>query len=76
VLSGGSYYVLSRITGRFAWSEVKIEGVRDGVAGVVSGVNLGQKVVVEGPSSCIACIGSSPGRPRLKRRNPDAGPVQ
>src|SRR2546425_12424529 len=49
VLSGGSYYVFVEETpGRFAWSEVKIEGVRDGVAGVVSGVNLGQKVVVEG----------------------------
>src|SRR6266705_3316571 len=49
VLSGGSYYVfVEESPGRFAWSEVKIEGVRDGVAGVVSGVNLGQKVVVEG----------------------------
>ena len=49
VLSGGSYYVfIEESPGRFAWSEVKIEGVRDGVAGVVSGVNFGQKVVVEG----------------------------
>src|SRR3989442_10796434 len=49
VLSGGSYYVFVEETpGRFAWSEVKIEGVRDGVAGVVSGVNLAQKAVVEG----------------------------
>src|SRR6266700_2572206 len=49
VLSGGSYYVfVEESPGRFAWSEVKIEGVRDGVAGVVSGVDLGQKVVVEG----------------------------
>jgi len=49
VLSGGSYYVfVEESPGRFAWSEVKIEGVRDGLAGVVSGVNLGQKVVVEG----------------------------
>src|SRR2546425_2174824 len=49
VLSGGRYYVfVEESPGRFAWSEVKIEGVRDGFAGVVSGVNLGQKVVVEG----------------------------
>jgi cobalt-zinc-cadmium efflux system membrane fusion protein len=49
VLSGGSYYVfVEESPGRFAWSEVKIEGVRDGVAGVVSGVDLGHKVVVEG----------------------------
>jgi membrane fusion protein, heavy metal efflux system len=49
VLSGGSYYVfVEESPGRFAWSEVKIEGVRDGVAGVVSGVDLDQKVVVEG----------------------------
>jgi cobalt-zinc-cadmium efflux system membrane fusion protein len=49
VLSGGSYYVfVEESPGRFAWSEVKIEGVRDGVAGVVSGVKLSQKVVVEG----------------------------
>ena len=49
VLSGGSYYVfVEESPGRFAWSEVKVEGVRDGFAGVVSGVNLGQKVVVEG----------------------------
>src|SRR6266851_5297828 len=49
VLSEGRYYVfVEESPGRFAWSEVKIEGVRDGLAGVVSGVNLGQKVVVEG----------------------------
>ena len=49
VLSGGRYYVfVEESPGRFAWSEVKIEGVRDGIAGVVSGVDLGQKVVVEG----------------------------
>ena len=49
VLSGGSYYVfVEESPGRFAWREVKVEGVRDGVAGVVSGVDLGQKVVVEG----------------------------
>src|SRR5216684_1855958 len=49
VLSGGSYYVfVEESPGRFAWSEVKIEGVRDGVAGVVSGVDLDQQVVVEG----------------------------
>jgi len=49
VLSGGSYYVfVEESPGRFAWSEVKIEGVRDGVAGLVSGVDLDQKVVVEG----------------------------
>jgi hypothetical protein len=49
VLSGGSYYVfVEESPGRFVWNEVKVEEVRDGVAGVVSGVNLGQKVVVEG----------------------------
>jgi len=49
VLSGGSYYVfVEESPGRFRWNEVKVEGVRDGVAGVVSGVDLGQKVVVEG----------------------------
>jgi len=49
VLSGGRYYVfVEESPGRFARSEVKIEGVRDGIAGVVSGVDLGQKVVVEG----------------------------
>ena len=49
VLSGGRYYVfVQESPGRFAWNEVEVEGVRDGVAGVVSGVDLGQKVVVEG----------------------------
>ncbi|HEY6722142.1 MAG TPA: efflux RND transporter periplasmic adaptor subunit [Burkholderiales bacterium] len=49
VLSGGSYYVfVEEAPGSFAWKEVKVEGVREGVAGVVSGVDLGQKVVVEG----------------------------
>ncbi len=49
VLSGGTYYVfVEESPGRFAWTEVEVEGVRDGVAGVVSGVDLGQKVVVEG----------------------------
>jgi len=49
VLSGGRYYVfVEESPGRFAWNEVEVEGVRDGVAGVVSGVDLGQKVVVEG----------------------------
>lgn len=49
VLSGGTYFVfVEEGSGRFAWKEVKVEGVRDGVAGVVSGVDLGQKVVVEG----------------------------
>jgi cobalt-zinc-cadmium efflux system membrane fusion protein len=49
VLSGGSYHVfVEESQGRYRWSEVKVEGVRDGVAGVVSGVDFGQKVVVEG----------------------------
>jgi cobalt-zinc-cadmium efflux system membrane fusion protein len=49
VLSGGSYYVfVEEAPGSFAWKEVKVEGVRDGAAGLVSGVDLGQKVVVEG----------------------------
>ncbi|HMH19527.1 MAG TPA: efflux RND transporter periplasmic adaptor subunit [Burkholderiales bacterium] len=49
VLSGGSYYVfVEEAPGSYAWKEVKVEGVREGVAGVISGVDLGQKVVVEG----------------------------
>ena len=49
VLSGGRYYVfVEESPGHFAWIEVKVEAVRDGVAGVISGVDLGQKVVVEG----------------------------
>src|SRR5258708_14890748 len=49
VLYGGRYYVfVEESPGHFARSEVKIEGVRGGVADVVSGVDLGQKVVVEG----------------------------
>jgi membrane fusion protein, heavy metal efflux system len=49
VLAGGSYYVYVEETpGRFARLEVKIDAVRDGVASVASGVNLGQKVVIDG----------------------------
>ena len=49
VLAGGSYYVFVEETpGRYARVEVKVEAVRDGVASVASGVDLGQKVVIEG----------------------------
>ncbi len=49
VLAGGSYYVYVEETpGRYARLEVKVGAVRDGMASVTSGVNIGQKVVIDG----------------------------
>ncbi|TMG77046.1 MAG: efflux RND transporter periplasmic adaptor subunit [Betaproteobacteria bacterium] len=49
VLAGGNYYVFVEETpGRYARVEVKVDAVREGVASVASGVDLGQKVVIEG----------------------------
>jgi membrane fusion protein, heavy metal efflux system len=49
VLIGDSYYVfVEEKPGRYSRQEVKVDAVHDGIASVVSGVKLGQKVVVEG----------------------------
>jgi cobalt-zinc-cadmium efflux system membrane fusion protein len=49
LLAGDSYYVfVEDKPGRYSRQQVKVDGVRDGVASVASGVKLGQKVVVEG----------------------------
>lgn len=49
VLSGDKHYVfVEEAPGRFARLEVKTTGGRDGVTGILSGLTLGQKVVVEG----------------------------
>jgi cobalt-zinc-cadmium efflux system membrane fusion protein len=49
LLSGGSYFVfVEEKPGRYSRQDVKVDAVRDGVASVASGVQLGQKVVIEG----------------------------
>ncbi len=49
LLSGDKYYVyVEEAPGRYARTEVKLAGIHDGVAGILSGLALGQKVVVEG----------------------------
>jgi membrane fusion protein, heavy metal efflux system len=49
LLVGDSYYVfVEEKPGRYARQEVKVDAVQDGTANVASGVQLGQKVVVEG----------------------------
>ena len=49
LLAGDSYFVfVEDKPGRYSRQEVKVDAVRDGVAAVSSGVNLGQKVVIEG----------------------------
>ncbi|MGB7543024.1 MAG: efflux RND transporter periplasmic adaptor subunit [Burkholderiales bacterium] len=49
VLMGDRDYVfVEEAPGRFARVEVKTDGEHDGVTGIVSGLTLGQKVVVEG----------------------------
>jgi cobalt-zinc-cadmium efflux system membrane fusion protein len=45
---GKNYVFVEEAPGRFARTEVEVDGVRDGAAGIVSGVSQGQKVVVEG----------------------------
>jgi cobalt-zinc-cadmium efflux system membrane fusion protein len=49
VQAGGKNYVfVEEAPGQYARVEVALDGVHDGMAGIVSGVNPGQKVVVEG----------------------------
>lgn len=49
LLAGDSYYVfVEEKPGRYSRQPLKVDAVRDGVASVVSGVKLGQKVVIEG----------------------------
>lgn len=45
---GRNYVFVEEAPGRYAQAEVKLDGVHDGVAGVMAGVELGQKVVVDG----------------------------
>jgi cobalt-zinc-cadmium efflux system membrane fusion protein len=45
---GKNYVFVEEASGRYARAEVRIDGVHDGVAGILSGLNVGQKVVVEG----------------------------
>ena len=45
---GRNYVFIEEAPGRYARAEVTLDGVHDGVAGVMSGVELGQKVVVDG----------------------------
>jgi cobalt-zinc-cadmium efflux system membrane fusion protein len=45
---GKNYVFVEEAPGRFACTEVELDGVREGSAGIVSGVAEGQKVVVEG----------------------------
>src|SRR6185436_8208926 len=49
VQAGGKNYVfVEEAPGRFARVLVELDGVRDGMSGIVSGLSPGQKVVVEG----------------------------
>lgn len=49
LLSGGTYFVfVEEKPGRYSRQDVKVDAVRDGIVSVSSGVNLGQKVVIEG----------------------------
>ncbi len=49
LLSGDKYYVyVEEAPGRYARVEVKVAGIQNGVAGILSGLSAGQKVVVEG----------------------------
>lgn len=49
LLAGDSYYVfVEEKPGRYSRQPLKVDAVRDGVASVVSGVKLGQRVVIEG----------------------------
>jgi cobalt-zinc-cadmium efflux system membrane fusion protein len=45
---GRNYVFVEEAPGRYARAEIKLDGVHDGVAGVVDGLALGQKVVVDG----------------------------
>src|SRR6267142_998921 len=45
---GRNYVFIEEAPGRYARAEVKLDGVHDGVAGIVDGLALGQKVVVDG----------------------------
>jgi len=69
VLSGGRYYVfVEESPGRFAWNEVEVEGVRDGVAAVVSGVDLARNGRGGDFSSASPVSAARRRRARLKRR--------
>lgn len=50
VLSAGgrNYVFVEEAPGRYARAEIRLDGVHDGVAGIVDGLTLGQKVVVDG----------------------------
>jgi cobalt-zinc-cadmium efflux system membrane fusion protein len=45
---GKNYIFVEEAPGRYARAEVRLDGVHDGVAGILSGANQGQRVVVEG----------------------------
>jgi cobalt-zinc-cadmium efflux system membrane fusion protein len=45
---GRNYVFVEEAPGRYAQAEVKLDGVHDGVAGIMAGVELGQKVVIDG----------------------------
>jgi cobalt-zinc-cadmium efflux system membrane fusion protein len=45
---GRNYVFIEEAPGHYARAEIKLDGVHDGVAGVVDGLTLGQKVVVDG----------------------------
>jgi membrane fusion protein, heavy metal efflux system len=46
--SGKNWVFVEEAPGRFARVEIELDGVHDGVAGIVSGLAPGQKVVIEG----------------------------
>jgi cobalt-zinc-cadmium efflux system membrane fusion protein len=45
---GRNYVFVEEAPGRYARAEITLDGVHDGVAGIVDGLTLGQKVVVDG----------------------------
>jgi membrane fusion protein, heavy metal efflux system len=45
---GRNYVFVEEAPGRYAQAEVKVDGVYEGLAGIMTGVELGQKVVVDG----------------------------
>jgi hypothetical protein len=45
---GRNYVFVEEAPGRYAQVEVRLDGVHDGVAGIMAGVELGQRVVVDG----------------------------
>jgi len=45
---GRNYVFIEEAPGRYAQAEVQLDGVHDGVAGIMAGVALGQRVVLDG----------------------------